>query len=265
MCNYLGYKVGHEEYIRLMQIEKQFNSEIALQELRSGFVYGDWPTIVANAEKTDIEIKKMHWEYIPDFVFNMEDLKLIRKGVDPKTGARKAAIPWLNAKAENLLVNDKGRKAMWADSARKRRCLVIASQFFEWRHYKPAGAKKEMAYPYFIDFYKKNNPRYMAGIYNTWTDRTTGETIDTFVIVTTAANKKMAAIHNTKKRQPTILSEKLSWEWIMEDLSDDRILEIAKFQLPPDEMFEYTISKDFLSSEHPLAPFDYKELPKLVY
>lgn len=264
MCNYMGYRVSRQEYIRLKSIEKQFGIAVALNEVRSGFVYGNVDALVPNAAKTDFEIKPMHWEFIPGWVNSMDDLKLIRKGIDPKTGAKKAPIPWLNAKAENLLLNSTGKKAMWADAARSRRCLIISTHFFEWRHHKPDG-KKDVAYPYYIDFYKEDEPRFMAGIYNTWTDRSTGETMDTCAIVTTAAVPKMAAIHNTKKRQPTILTENLAWRWLMEDLTDEEILEVAKFQLPSEEFNAYTIAKDFQAIENPFEPFHYQELPPLVY
>lgn len=259
----MGYRVSRQEYIRLKQIEKQFGIAAALQEVRSGFVYGEWATLVPNNERNDFSIKMMHWEFIPNFVNSLEDLKLIRKGIDPKTGVRKAAIPWLNAKSENLFTNDKGKKSMWANAARNNRCLIVADHFFEWRHYKPKDSKKDITYPYLIDFYKEGTPMFMAGIYNTWTDRQTGETMDTCAIVTTKANTLMAEIHNTKKRQPTILNEDLSWAWIMEDLTDERILEIAQYQLPSEFMNARTIAKDFLSSPTPLAPFYYPELPVL--
>ncbi|MEO6844404.1 MAG: hypothetical protein ABI184_04465 [Ginsengibacter sp.] len=40
----------------------------------------------------------------------------------------------------------------------------------------------------------------MAGIYNTWTDQETGETVDTFAIVTPRANSLMQQVYRSKKR-----------------------------------------------------------------
>lgn len=61
----------------------------------------------------------------------------------------------------------------------------------------------------------------MAGIWQPWVDKETGESIDTFAIVTTKANELMSVIHNSKIWMPTILPEDLAWKWIMEDISEE--------------------------------------------
>jgi putative SOS response-associated peptidase YedK len=124
------------------------------------------------------------------------------------------------------------------------------------------GAKKENAYPYFITI--KNKPVFfMAGIYQPWTDKNTGETIDSFAIVTTAANDLMSKVHNKKKRMPTILNENLAQEWLQEELPESRIKEIANFQLADHDMEAISIRKDFKISAHPQEKFVYAELPSL--
>jgi len=62
---------------------------------------------------------------------------------------------------------------------------------------------------------------------------------------------------------PTILTEELAYEWIMNDLSEERIKEIASFQIPSEKMFAHTISKDFKFADDPIAAFEYAELPSL--
>ena len=103
----------------------------------------------------------------------------------------------------------------------------------------------------------------MAGIYQPWTDKNTGETIDSFAIVTTAANDMMSKVHNKKKRMPTILNENLAQEWLQEELNESRIKEIANFQLTAEEMEATSIRKDFKTSAHPQEKFIYAELPSL--
>lgn len=50
-----------------------------------------------------------------------------------------------------------------------------------------------------------------AGLWNDWTDKATGEIINTFSIVTTPGNPMMAKIHNNPKlegpRMPLILPD----------------------------------------------------------
>jgi putative SOS response-associated peptidase YedK len=251
MCNFLGHRVTKIEFIRLINIEKELGTLAAMKELgvlKDGFKYGNIP-VVRKCSDNDIEVVPMHWEFIPIWIKNMEEVK----------AARKQGIPWLNATAEKLLTSK-----MFRSAALKRRCLVIASDFYEWEHYKPEGAKKPAAYPYAVSV-KDADYFYMAGIWQTWTDKTTGETMDTVAIVTTTAkgNTLMERVHNTKMRMPTILTNELAWEWIMDDLSEERIQEIASFQFPANKMAAYTIKKEFKQLENPLEAFVYPELSPL--
>lgn len=250
MCNFMGHRVSRIELIKLKQIEKQLGTLAALDELqkmRSGFEYGNSPIVIAKG-KDDIEIISAHWEFIPSWITTVAQLE----------AARKQGIPWLNAKAENLLVSK-----MWRPAALNRRCLVIASHFFEWRAYKPEGAKKEIKYPYAIGVNNDQDYFYMAGIYNSYNNEETGIVLNSFAIVTTQANELMEQVHNAKKRMPTILPEDEAYRWILEDLTEADIQKLASYQLPSEYMWAYTIAKDFKTALDPTAPFEFEELPEL--
>ena len=103
----------------------------------------------------------------------------------------------------------------------------------------------------------------MAGIYTPWTDKETGETVETYAVVTTEANKLMRQVHNSKMRMPSILSEDLAWEWLFGNLDDARITEIASTQLVDTEMNAYSIAKEFTTSLNPMEKFEYEDLPAL--
>jgi putative SOS response-associated peptidase YedK len=105
---------------------------------------------------------------------------------------------------------------------------------------------------------------FIAGVWQTWTDKDTGEIVDTFALCTTKANKLMEQVHNSKKRQPTILTEDLAYEWIFSDLTEQRITEIATFQIPAEEMQACPIAKDFKEALDPTAAFEYSDLPALL-
>lgn len=249
MCNFYGHKVSRIEFIRLKQIEKQLGTIAAIKEaelLIDGFRYSD-SIIIRKSAPNDVEIVSAHWEFIPVWVKDMEAV----------IEARKQGIPWLNATSEKLL-----ESKMFRDAALKRRCLVLASHFFEWRAYKPEGAKKENKYPYVIgvndaDYF------YMAGIWQPWTDKSTGEVLDTFAIITTKANTLMEEVHNAKKRMPTILPEDLAYRWIMDDLTEPEIKAISSYQFSSEKMFAHSIPKDFKALADPTTAFEYDELPAL--
>lgn len=210
--------------------------------LQSGFSYSNWPIIKASTE--DFTIENAHWELIAPWVKTIKEAEAGREKFNT-----------LNATCERLL-----ESKLFKPAALEHRCLVLSSGFFEWRHYKPIGAKKDTAYPYYMTL-KEQPIFYMAGIYQPWTDKETGETMDTFSIVTTKANELMEQIHNKKKRMPTILNEGQANEWLQPNLSESKIMELAANAYDASSMSAYTIDKSFRTSSDPLEQFEYPELP----
>jgi putative SOS response-associated peptidase YedK len=213
--------------------------------LQSGFEYGKWPIIKSTIQDFTIELG--HWELIAPWVKTIQEAQAGREKFNT-----------LNATAERLL-----ESKLFKPAALNYRCLVLSTGFYEWRHYKPVGAKKEMAYPYYISI-KEQPLFYMAGIYQPWTDKETGETMDTFSIVTTKANGLMEQIHNKKKRMPTILSEMQAAEWISPNLSETKIMELASSAIDESIMSAYTINKNFRTIDDPINPYLYDELPMII-
>ena len=117
-------------------------------------------------------------------------------------------------------------------------------------------------YPYRI-YLAEREYFYIAGIWQEWMDADTGEVVETCSMLTTAGNEVAQEIHNSKKRQPTVLTDDLAYEWLFGQRTEQRIQEIASFQLPYEEMRYYTLAKDFLNAIDPLAPHFYPELPPL--
>jgi putative SOS response-associated peptidase YedK len=105
----------------------------------------------------------------------------------------------------------------------------------------------------------------MAGIWQPWTDQETGEMIETFAIVTTAANALMSEVHNKKQRMPLMLDEDHAEAWIREDLREDEIRGLVTWQYPSAGMHAQTIRKDFREAMDPTEPFNYPELPPLAH
>lgn len=260
MCYYNGSRVSKAEYIRLMGIEKELKALGAnlYRPVQSGFDYRDWPIIKPIMGGKDFEIKEVHWEYIPPFIHNADELKEARM-----------MYSWLNAKSENLFVNDKGRLSMYREGALHGRCLVISSGFYEWRHEQQIGKKGQplkakFKVPYYITL--KGRPPYffMAGVLREWENTERQQSAETFAIVTTKANRLMEFVHNDKKRMPTILPEAMAWEWIQPNLTRERIEELAAYQYPAEAMEAWTIGKDFLTKQgDPAEPFMYHEYPHL--
>src|SRR5262249_26874041 len=99
----------------------------------------------------------------------------------------------------SLLINARGEsvndKPAFRYAMRRRRCLFPADGFYEWRN---EGREKR---PFFIRA-KAGGPFAFAGLWETWCGPN-GEEMETAAIVTTAANRSLAAIHD---RMPVILA-----------------------------------------------------------
>lgn len=257
MCYYNGCKVTRAEFVRLMAIEKELRGLQLNRRATTGFDYDDWPIIKPIYGKKDFEIVNAHWEYIPGFIHDEFQLKEARK-----------MNTWLNAKGENLFVNDKGRLSMYREGAVNGRCLVLSSGFYEWRHIPKIGKKgqelKETEkIPYHIGLADKEY-FFIAGVSRLWTNESRGQSADTFAIVTTAANDLMQQIHNTKKRMPVILPDELAYEWLFGELDQKRILDLAKYQFDSEGMYAYPVAKKFLNELEPEKEFEYEDLPPLL-
>jgi putative SOS response-associated peptidase YedK len=95
----------------------------------------------------------------------------------------------INARGESVLEKPAFRAAM-----RRRRCLIPADGFYEWK--REGNGKR----PYYIRG-KTGAPMAFAGLWEVWTGPN-GEELETAAIVTTAANRALAAIHD---RMPVIV------------------------------------------------------------
>lgn len=174
------------------QIEKRFNakfkngSDFEPRQKVSAFTLPDLPVICSDSKD---EIKLFTWGLIPFWVRNEEDAKSIRT----KT---------FNARAESI-----ADKASYKNSFKSKRCLVLADGFYEWH---TMGKEK---IPYFINL-KDDNPFALAGLYDNWLNRETGEYINTFTVITTRANPMLERIHNLKKRMPVILPPDIEKQWL---------------------------------------------------
>ncbi len=275
MCYYNGQKVTHSEFIRLKSLEKLVaNYDFLNRDLQDGFAYSNIAVLKPQFNTPDFDIVPMEWGFIPDTWFGKpldtrEKVNHWRRGYTNTKGVFVPGITTLNAMGEELLLPHK----IFRESALERRCLVLSTGFFEWKHVYPKNkrtglpVKTAVKIPHYITV--RDKPYfYMAGVYKSWTDKQTGETVDSVSIVTTAAPEEhiMAKIHNSKKRMPTILNEDLAYEWMFEkSMTETRIRELAVTVYPSEEFEAYTIAKDFKTALEPTEKFAYEELPELNY
>ena len=122
---------------------------------------------------------------------------------DPSIGNR-----MINARAETV-----AEKPSYRNAYRHRRCLVLADGFYEWR--RQGDAKT----PYFISL-ASGEPFALAGLWENWTDKKSGEALQTTTLITTDANDFMTPLHH---RMPVILVADSATDWLAgsQELLDD--------------------------------------------
>lgn len=110
----------------------------------------------------------------------------------------------LNARIETM-----NQKASFKNYTQQR-CLIPADGFYEWQWLDSKGKSKQK----YLLHLPNEELFSLAGIWSSWTERITGQTIFTFSILTTEANALMAEIHNTKKRMPVIIDPSAENDWL---------------------------------------------------
>ncbi len=151
----------------------------------------DAPVVRRHPETGERHLDLLTWGFVPAFT---KTLKEARRPV--------------NARAETLISSGMFRAAF-----AKRRCLVPAAAFYEWRA--DPGGKTPFAIAR-----ADGDPMAFAGIWEGWRSPE-GDILRSFAIVTTSANARMRALH---ERMPVIL-EAADWPvWLGEAEGDPAAL-----------------------------------------
>jgi putative SOS response-associated peptidase YedK len=137
--------------------------------------------VVANNHNTTLDF--FTWGLIPSWA------------KDPTIGSR-----MINARAETL-----AEKPAFRAAYRRRRCLILADGFYEWR--KEPGSKAKT--PMYVQL-KSGEPFGFAGLWEAW-NSPHGDLILSCTIITTTPNKLMKPIHD---RMPVILPPEAYTEWL---------------------------------------------------
>ena len=131
----------------------------------------------------------MRWGFLPAWVKDPKNFPLL-----------------INARGESVL-----EKPAFRNAVRRRRCLIPTDGFYEWKAgATPAGPKQ----PYLVrarrDAAGTAQPLAFAGLFETWTGPN-GEELDTVAIVTTAANRLLAPLHD---RMPVFIAPEAFDMWL---------------------------------------------------
>ncbi len=186
---------------KLKVIEKKFNVDIS--EVEKDFQLN---VNVSPGEKALVITNK-----------NPEKAQLFTFGFTPQWAKKRMYIINARSEGDQNKENDphytgaKGiiQKPMFRKAIRSQRCLVIADAFIE------GPEKEKLNKPYLVYSKNKKRPFAMAGIWDQWGDKTTGEEFHGFAILTTTPNGLIQKIGH--HRSPVLLSPEDENQWLNTD------------------------------------------------
>ena len=108
---------------------------------------------------------------------------MMRWGLIPFGSKDTPGFSTINAKCETIATS-----AVYREAFRRRRCLVPASGFYEW---KKLDTKHKQPYAIRV---KDASLCAFAGVWHRWKDKTTQQTLETYSIITTGPNELTAVV-----------------------------------------------------------------------
>ncbi len=161
-------------------------------------------------------------------------LDYLRWGLVPKWAKDlRIGSKMINARAETVATKNAFRSAF-----QRRRCIVVADGFYEWKRTPVEGSSKPHKQPMFIHR-ADGDPLAFAGLYERWTDAEDLREIHTCTIITTTPNEMMAEIHN---RMPVLLPPSVWDSWLDPDHRDVADLERLLVPAPDSLLAAYPVS-----------------------
>ena len=151
----------------------------------------------------------VRWGLLPSWVKDPKDFTLV-----------------INARGESVM-----DKPAFSAAMKRRRCLVPADGFYEW---KAIGAAKQ---PFYVRA-RSGAPLAFAGLWETWTGPN-GEEMETAAIVTTRANRTLAGIH---ERMPVVIPPDAFNLWLDCANVDDKTAASLIAPAPDDLLEAYEVS-----------------------
>jgi putative SOS response-associated peptidase YedK len=170
----------------------------------------DLPVVRFDLKAGERSLDMMRWGLVPYWA---KDLKI--------------GFSTINAKAEGI-----DRKPAFREAFRRRRCLVPIDSFYEWQ--KRDGDKQ----PYAVALADERLMA-LAGLWENWRSPD-GEWLRSFAIVTTAANRLLAPVHD---RMPVILDPPAWPSWLGETVAEAPRLKALLVPYPAEKMTLWPVSK----------------------
>ena len=208
MCGRFTFATAQAALVELLGLDQ-------LPELRPRYNIAptqDVPVVrmVAEGEQRRRVLHLLHWGLVPSWA------------ADPTVGNR-----MINARCETAAVKPAYRAAF-----RRRRCLVLADGFYEWK-----SLGRSSRQPHLIRM-RDGRPFAFAGLWERWR-RGEEQALESCTLLTCDSNELVAPIH---KRMPVILAPEDYDRWLDPELQDPTALASLLRPYPAGEMTAFVVS-----------------------
>jgi len=204
MCGRYAFYSPAEALVRLFETTLQLPIEVRYNIAPTQFV-----PVIRESTQAGRQLAMLYWGLVPAWA------------KDKSIGNR-----MINARAETLAEKPSFRRAF-----SQRRCLVLASGFYEWRS--EADGKR----PYFISRLDEE-PFAMAGLWEQWGKG--AEALESCTIITANANEFMRPLH---LRMPVILSPDQCGAWLDNQGVDTRQAGVLLGPMEEGQLQAWPVSK----------------------
>ena len=202
------------QFSSLRTLETYFQINPYAGDVTANYNIAPTQEVLAITHHNGRRLDKFHWGLVPSWSKNAS-----------------GAVRLINARAETV-----AQKPSFRASFKRRRCIIPADGFYEWK------GKKGNKQPYFITT-PSRRPFAFAGLWEVWKrkDAATEDPIyKSFTIITTAASQTMQDIHH---RMPLILKPDAYDSWLDPEIQDANRLQYLLQHRQNHEMRVYPVSK----------------------
>jgi putative SOS response-associated peptidase YedK len=201
-------------------------------------LYADYRAILERFDIEEVSIGESDYSPSYNIAPSQQVIAIVNDGTKNRLGLLRWGLipPWakdekigskmINARAETV-----AEKPSFRNAFKKKRCLVVADSFYEWRR------TDESKTPMRIKM-KSGEPFAFAGLWETWKSPD-GKTVNTCSILTTKPNDLMATIHD---RMPVVLSKEAEKIWLDPNVQDPEVLGELLKPFDAKEMEAYEVS-----------------------
>lgn len=201
-------------------------------------LFADYSSLLERFDIEEVSIDES--EYTPSYNIapTHQVLAVVNDGTKNRLGMLRWGLipPWakdekIGSKMINARAETAAEKPSFRNAFKKKRCLIIADSFYEWRR------TDDQKTPMRIKL-KSGEPFAFAGLWESWKSPE-GKTISTCSILTTKPNDLMATIHD---RMPVVLSKDAEKVWLDPKVDDPEVLGKLLKPFDASEMEAYEVS-----------------------